>query len=87
MKADKLWLAQESEPEKENRQEEDIIPPPIGAQLNWAVLQRANLLTYRKSHRGDVFLGRLHQEIHPEIHQLLFGSWLLHAGFIEVLVD
>lgn len=44
-------------------------------------------VTYRKSDRGDVFLGGLHQKVHPEVHQLLLGRRLLHAGFLKLLVD
>lgn len=44
-------------------------------------------VAYRKSDRGDVFLGGLHQKVHPEVHQLLLGCWLLHARFVKLLVD
>lgn len=42
---------------------------------------------YWESDRGHVSLGGLHQEVHPEVHQLLFGPRLLRASFVEVLVD
>lgn len=45
------------------------------------------LETYWKSDGGDVSLGRLHQEVHPEVHQLLFVGRLLHSSLIKVLVD
>lgn len=44
-------------------------------------------VTYRKSDGGDVFLSGLHQKVHPEVHQLLLGCRLLHAGFLKLLVD
>lgn len=44
-------------------------------------------VAYRKSDRSDVFIGGLHQKVHPEVHQLLLGCRLLHARFIKLLVD
>lgn len=43
--------------------------------------------TYRESDGGHVSLGGLHQKVHPEVHQLLFGRRLLRAGLVELLVD
>lgn len=44
-------------------------------------------VTHRKSDRGDFFLGGLHQEVHPKVHQFLLGRRLLNAGFVKLLVD
>lgn len=44
-------------------------------------------VSYRKSNRGDIFFGCLHQEVHPKVHQLLFVGGLLYAGLVEVLKD
>lgn len=49
--------------------------------INWV------LVTYRKSDRGDIFLGGLHQKVHPEVQQLLLGARLLRAGFLKLFID
>lgn len=42
--------------------------------------------TYRKPNDSHICLCGLHQKIHPEVHQLLFGHRLLCSQFHKMLI-
>ena len=67
-----------------------LICSNISNPRHWALAASYDSLagvTYRKSNRGDVFFGSLHQEVHPEVHQFLLGRRLLGSGLLKLLVD
>ena len=43
--------------------------------------------TYGEADGGHVLVGGLHQDVHPEVHQLLLRGGLLPGRLLEMLVD